>query len=119
MTARRKDNEGKMAAKKKTAKKATRKIRSAGEKLPAMIDSARVIRALEGTMREKQFIKAYDEAAGQRGAGLKKPKDAWLKAYKTFQKNGDFEAFADALNLDSQKATAAMGRLVRWEYRDK
>ena len=95
-------------------KKAARKIRQKGDALPKMIDSDRVLRALKGTMTEKQFIKAYDEAAGKKGGGLKTPPAKLVKAYETFEKDGDFDAFAKSLGLDSQRATTAMGRIVRW-----
>ena len=53
-----------MAVKKKT----TRKVRQAGEPLPDMIPSDRVLRALEiWEIKPKDFIRAYDESASPRG----------------------------------------------------
>lgn len=97
------------------ANKKARKVRTAGEPLPKMVDSARVLRALKGTMTEKQFIKAYDEAAAPRGAGLKTPPRKLQNAFKKFQRDGDFDAFAETMGLDSQRAIAALGRMMRWE----
>jgi hypothetical protein len=77
-----------------------------------MIDSDRVLRALDGTMTEKQFIKAYDDAAGQRGGGLKAPPQKLQNTYKKFRKDSDFDTFCETMGLDSQRAKAAIGRMV-------
>lgn len=50
-----------------TAKK-TRNTREAGDPLPTTLPSDRVLRALEvWSIKEKDFIVAYDEARGTRG----------------------------------------------------
>ena len=94
---------------------AKKKVRGSGDALPKMINSDRVLRALEGTMTERQFIAAYDRAAAPRGGGLKKPSEKLQSAYRKFRKSGDFEAFQKALGVDSQRATVALGRMMRWE----
>ena len=88
-----------MAARKKktTRKKRTRNkgsIRRKGDDLPKMIDSARVLRALDGTMTEKRFIKAYDDAEGKRGGGLRTPSPKLTAAYNKFEGDGSFGAFS-------------------------
>lgn len=105
-----------MAGRKKAA---ARKTRTAGDPLPSMIPADRVLRALEGTMTEKQFIKAYDEAAGQRGGGPKTPPEKLQKAYASYKQNKDFAKFCEALGLDSQRGKAALGRMMVWEDEQK
>ena len=99
-----------MASRKK--KNSTRKP---GEDVPKMVDSNRVIRALEGTMTKEQFTKAYDDAALQRGGGLKTPSAELQKAYKKFQENRDFDAFKGAMSYNAKQASDALGRMLRWE----
>lgn len=95
--------------------KKIRKTRKVGEPFFSPLDPARVIRALEGTMTEKQFIKVYDKAAGPRGGGLKTPPKSLQTAYAKFQESGDFKAFARGLGRCDSSAMAGLGRMLIWE----
>ena len=63
---------------------AKKKIRQTGEPLPTMIPSSRVVRALEGTLTEKQFISLYDKASGRKGKDARPLTAAQKTAVKAF-----------------------------------
>jgi len=97
------------------AKKKTRTTRAKGE-LPTSLNPERVLEALKGwSITKAQFTRAYDATAKPRGAGLRTPPPKLQNAFKKFQKDGDFDAFARTMDLDAARANAALGRMLRWK----
>lgn len=96
------------------AKRKKRTARKAGE-LPGTMTAARVERTLDALgVKKSDFLKAYEESAGQRGRGVSEPPKKALDAYGVYVKNGDFADFCDAAGVDAAKGATMLARCLRW-----